>query len=324
MQMCSETMRAAVLVAPEQLEVRSAPVPKPSETQIRVRLEGCGVCGSNLAPFEGRPWFQYPRAAGNPGHEGWGEIDAVGSKVVGWRQGERVAILSYNAYAEYDLATTNAVVRLPPSLEKKPFPGEALGCAANVFRRCDIQPGQKVAVVGVGFLGALLVSLAAGANAEVIAVTRRASALRMAKQMGARHLVPMDEHAKVIQQVKELTGGIGCDRVIEAVGAQWPLDLATEITRERGKLIIAGYHQDGPRQVNMQLWNWRGLDVINAHERDPDSYREGMAEAVQAVVSGRINPLPLYTHTFPLEEINEAFRTMAQRPENFMKALIKL
>jgi len=54
--------------------------------------------------------------------------------------------------------------------------------------------------------------------------------------------------------------------VIEAAGQQWPLDLATELTRERGRLIIAGYHQDGPRQINMQLWNWRGLDVINAHE----------------------------------------------------------
>ena len=75
--------------------------------------------------------------------------------------------------------------------------------------------------------------------------------------------------------VKELTGGAFCDRVIEAVGKQWPLDLAAELTRERGRLIVAGYHQDGPRQVNMQLWNWRGLDVINAHERDPEVYMRG-------------------------------------------------
>ena len=66
----------------------------------------------------------------------------------------------------------------------------------------------------------------------------------------------------------ELTGGRFCDVVIEAVGKQWPLDLAAELAGERGRLIIAGYHQDGLRQVNMQLWNWRGLDVINAHQRD--------------------------------------------------------
>ena len=80
--------------------------------------------------------------------------------------------------------------------------------------------------------------------------------------------------------MKELTDGRWCERVIEAVGLQWPLDLAGELTGERGRLVIAGYHQDGPRQVNMQLWNWRGIDVINAHERDPQRYVDGMRAAV--------------------------------------------
>jgi threonine dehydrogenase-like Zn-dependent dehydrogenase len=319
-----ETMRAAVLSAPGRFTVTYEQLPKPGPNQVRVRLEGCGVCGSNLAPFEGRPWFTYPRQAGEPGHEGWGEIDLVGSAVEGLRPGERVALLSYRAFAEYDIADARAVVPLPPSLEKKPFPGEALGCAMNVFRRCDIQTGQTIAIIGIGFMGALLVSLAARAGANVIAITRRPFALEMARQMGGHHLIPMDDHHKIIEQVKALTNGLFCDRVIEAAGAQWPLDLAGELARERGKLVIAGYHQDGPRQVNMQLWNWRGLDVINAHERDPDIYIQGMKEAVAAVISGRINPLPLYTHTFPLEEINNAFAMMAERPGNFMKALIKL
>jgi threonine dehydrogenase-like Zn-dependent dehydrogenase len=320
----AETMRSAVLAAPGKFELRETPVPQPGPRQVRVRLEGCGVCGSNLAPFEGRPWFQYPRAAGEPGHEGWGEIDALGSEVRGFQKGERVALLSYKAFAEFDLADESAVVRLPPSLEKKPFPGEALGCAMNVFRRCEIEADQTVAIVGIGFLGALLTALAAKAGAQVIAITRRPFALEIAKRMGAAHLIPMEDHASIIEQVKSLTDNAGCDCVVEVVGAQWPLDLAGELTRERGRLVIAGYHQDGPRQVNMQLWNWRGLDVINAHERDPAVYRRGMQDAVDAVVSGRVDPLPLYTHTFPLENINEAFEMMAKRPENFLKALVKL
>jgi threonine dehydrogenase-like Zn-dependent dehydrogenase len=322
--MDQQLMRAAVLQRERHFEIESVPVPIPGKGQVRVRMEGCGVCGSNLPPYEGRSWFQYPRDAGSPGHEGWGEIDQVGDGVAAFERGERVALLSCNAFAEYDVAEASAVVRLPPSLEKKPFPGEALGCAFNVFRRSDIQPGHKVAIVGVGFMGSLLVALAAKAGAEVIAITRRGSALEIARQFGARHLLPMDDHWKIIEHVKSLTDGIGCDRVIEAAGAQWPLDLAAELTRERGRLIIAGYHQDGPRQVNMQLWIWRGLDVINAHERDPRIYRQGMDEAVKAVASGQLDPTPLYTHTFPLEEINKAFETMASRPEGFMKALIQL
>jgi threonine dehydrogenase-like Zn-dependent dehydrogenase len=317
-------MRAATLTAPGQFKVSLVPLPVPSEEEVRVRLEGCGVCGSNLPPFEGRPWFNYPRSAGEPGHEGWGEIDEVGAKVKNFKKGERVALLSYKAFAEYDVASHEALVRLPPSLEKKPFPGEALGCAVNVFRRSDISSGQTVAIIGIGFMGALLTQLAAAAGARVIAITRRRSALEIASSMGAAHCIPMEDHGAIIERVKSLTSGMGCDRVIEAVGAQWPLDLAAELTRERGKLIIAGYHQDGPRQVNMQLWNWRGLDVINAHERDPRIYREGMKHAVEWVTTGKLDPAPLFTHTFALDQINEAFQTLAARPESFMKALIKL
>ena len=317
-------MRAAVLVAPGKFEIAQLPVPQPAPNQVRVRLEGCGVCGSNLPPFEGRFWFEYPRPAGDPGHEGWGEIDAIGSEVKTFRLGERVSLLSYKSFAEFDLAEPTGLVRLPPSLEKKPFPGEALGCAMNVFRRCDVHSGHTIAIIGIGFLGALVSSLAANAGANVIAISRRSFALEIARRMGATHTIPMDDHSKIIDSVKALTGGLGCDRVIEAVGAQWPLDLAGELTRERGKLIIAGYHQDGARQVNMQLWNWRGLDVINAHERDPLIYQRGMEEAVEAVAQGKVDPLPLYTHTFPLEKINDAFQTLAARPEGFMKAIIKL
>jgi len=70
--------------------------------------------------------------------------------------------------------------------------------------------------------------------------------------------------------------------VIEAVGKQWPLVLAAELVRERGRLVIAGYHQDGPRQVKMQLWNWKGLDVINAHQRDLHQYVSGIGAAIDA------------------------------------------
>ncbi|HEX2724969.1 MAG TPA: L-iditol 2-dehydrogenase, partial [Beijerinckiaceae bacterium] len=102
----------------------------------------------------------------------------------------------------------------------------------------------------------------------------------------------------------------------------WPLDLAAELTRERGRLIVAGYHQDGPRQVNMWLWNWRGLDVINAHERDPKIYVQGIREAVEAVASGRIDPAPLYTHRFPLERLGQALDATRDRPDGFLKALV--
>lgn len=316
------SMRAAVLVGPGEMRVETVALPEPPAGQVRIRLEGCGVCASNLTPWAGPDWMQFPTEPGALGHEGWGIVDAVGEGVTGFSPGDRVAALSYKSYSEYDLATADALVHLPETLAGKPFPGEPLGCAMNIFRRSDIQPGQTVAIVGIGFLGALLTRLATDAGAHVIAVSRRPFSLDVARAFGAAETIAMDDHAGIIAQVKELTGGVFCDRVIEAVGKQWPLDLAGELTRERGKLIVAGYHQDGPRQVNMWLWNWRGLDVINAHERDPKVYMQGIREAVEAVASGRLDPAPLYTHSFPLERLGDALDATRDRPDGFLKALV--
>src|SRR5438094_4167296 len=132
--MTAREMRAAVFTGAQRLHVVSLAVPEPGPHDIRIRLEGCGVCASNLPVWEGRPWFAYPLAPGAPGHEGWGRIDAVGREVRGLALGERVAVLSAHAYATYDVAQADAVVPLPASLEGLPFPGEALGCAINVLR----------------------------------------------------------------------------------------------------------------------------------------------------------------------------------------------
>lgn len=315
-------MRAAVLTGPGQMVVAPHPVPEPGPGQLRIRLEGCGVCASNLTPWSGPEWMQYPGEAGGLGHEGWGVVDAIGDGAAGFALGDRVAALSYHSYAEFDLVDADKAVKLPPELAGQPFPGEPLGCAFNIFRRADIEAGQTVAIVGIGFLGALLTRLATDAGARVIAISRRPESLQLAREMGAAETVPMDDHQAIIDRVKALTDGRFCARAIEAVGKQWPLDLATELTAERGKLIVAGYHQDGPRQVNMWLWNWRGIDVINAHERDPAVYIAGIREAVAAVASGRLDPRPLYTDRFPLEQLDRALDATRDRPGGFVKALV--
>jgi threonine dehydrogenase-like Zn-dependent dehydrogenase len=317
-----KTMRAAVLAAPGTIRVDEVRVPEPGPGQVRVRLEGCGVCASNLTPWQGPDWMQFPTEPGSLGHEGWGIVDAVGEGVEELAVGDRVAALSYKSYAEHDIAEASAVVKLPESLAGKPFPGEPLGCAFNIFRRSDIKSGQTVAIVGIGFLGAILTKLATDAGARVIAISRRPFSLDLARHYGAAETIPMDDHYRIIEQVKELTGGTFCDRVIEAVGKQWPLDLAGELVREGGKLIVAGYHQDGPRQVNMQMWNWKGIDVVNAHERDPEVSMQGIREAVEAVASGRLDPTPLYTHSYPLERLGEALDATRDRPDGFLKALV--
>jgi len=215
-------------------------------------------------------------------------------------------------------------VRLPAALDGQPFPGEPLACAMNIFQRADIRACQTVAIVGIGFLGSLLTSLCARANARVIAISRRPFALEIARRCGAAETIPMEDFKFIVDRVRKLTNDLGCERVIEAVGRQEALDLATELTCERGRLIIAGYHQDGLRQVNLQLWNWRGLDVINAHERDKKTYVTGIENAIQAIATKQWEPFPLYTHQFSLDQIGNAFDAMQNRPGQFLKALITI
>ena len=317
-------MRAVVIAGAQKTEIVEAAIPEPSAHEVRVKIEGCGVSLSNVPLWEGRNWFNYPRDAGAPGREAWGRIDAIGSEVKNLSHGDRVTMLSYHAFAEYDLARADEVAPLPRSLLGKPFPGEALASAMNVFRRAWAAPVENVAIVGVGFLGALLTRLAARAGARVIAISRRAFALEAARMMGAAETIALDDHRRVIEEVVELTQGRCCDLVIEATGEQQPLDLAAELTRERGRLVIAGYHQGGPRQVNLQLWNWRGIEVINAHERDPRVYVAGMREAIDAVAHGWLDPSPLYTHVFSLDQIDRAMKVTRSRPDGFLKALITM
>jgi len=317
-------MKAAVIPRPGSIDIAEVPIPTPQDHQVVIRVESCGVCASNLPRWEGKPWFTYPTTPGELGHEGVGEIVGLGSAVDQWQLGDHVAFLSNHAYAEYDVASASEMVLVPEQLGGTCIPGEPVGCAWNIFDRAGIGMASEVAIVGGGFLAALLIQLAVNAGARVMAVTRRPFSPSVREILGQFDSVAFDDPGRSVERVERLTEGRMCDVVIEAAGKQEPLDLAAKLTRIRGRLVIAGYHQDGPRQVDMQLWNWRGIDVINAHERDPAVYVEGIRRAYAAILQGTLNPKPLLTHHLPLSQLGEALEFARLRPEGFMKAIIHL
>jgi threonine dehydrogenase-like Zn-dependent dehydrogenase len=267
-------------------------VPEPGPEDVLVRIEGCGICASGLPLWEGRVWFDYPLEPGMPGHEAWGIVEAVGAQSDAVQPGDRVALLSQHGFAELDTAPAAGCVVLPPELDGEPVPGEALGCAVSVFRRARICPGQRVAVVGMGFLGSLVAQLCDRAGADLVRVRR-----------GER-----------------VDGSF--ETVVEAAGTQGALDTASQLVRERGLLVIAGFHQDGRRTIDLQDWNWRGIDVVNAHERDLDVRVDAVREAVRLVAAGDLDPSRLYTHSFPLSRLEDAFEAARARPTGFVKALM--
>jgi threonine dehydrogenase-like Zn-dependent dehydrogenase len=276
------TARAAVLAAPGRAVFSQRPVPDPGPGEVLVHVEGCGVCGSSLPLWEGRPWFTYPLAAGAPGHEVWGRTD----------DGRRVTGLSGHGFATIDVLRETELVELPEELDDVPFPGEALGCAVNVVRRADVRPDDELAVVGMGFLGTVVARLCEIRGARVTPV-RRGDA-------------PDGEFP----------------RVIEAAGTQASLDTAARLVATGGTLVIAGFHQDGPRTVDLQSWNWRGIDVVNAHERDARVVLEGIEEAVRLAASGELDVAGMVTHSFSLEDLDQAFAAASRRGPGFLKAVV--
>jgi threonine dehydrogenase-like Zn-dependent dehydrogenase len=266
-----------VVAAPRTVHAVASRPPEPREGQVLVRIEGCGVCGSSLPLWEGRPWFTYPLEPGAPGHEAWGRTP----------DGARVAFLTAHGYAEAAAVDEATLVELPAGLDGLPFPGEALGCAVNVVRRARIEPGHRVAVVGMGFLGSAVVQLT---------------------------------NATEVRRNSHVEGEF--DRVIECAGTQSALDTASRLVAAGGMLVIAGFHQDGLRTVDLQSWNWRGIDVVNAHEREPQRSVEGMREAVRLAADGALDVERLVTHVFPLERLGEAFEAACTRPSGFVKAVV--
>lgn len=314
-------MRTSVIESPQNIVIRNCDLPAIGDDEVLVRLEGTGVCASNLPVWEGREWFRYPIDPGAPGHEGYGSVAATGESVTDVKTGDKVTFLSQHAYAEYDKAHFTEIVRLPVHTGKKPFPGEPAACAVNVIRRSEVQQGQTVLLVGAGFLGCLLIQLLKYSGVYVIAVSRRQTSLNYAKLAGADHVISFDDYNYCLKQLKDLFPE-GLPRIIEATGTQKALDLATEMISVRGRMIVAGYHQDGPRMVNMQAWNWKGIDVINAHERNPSEYITGLKEATRLTELNVLQPDKFITHYIDFKNINEAFRLLSERPENFMKAVI--
>lgn len=317
-------MHSATLIEPRQFRIDSLDTPEPGAGEVRIRVRGCGVCGSDMGPWKGIPGLSYPMQPGAPGHEVFGTVESVGPGVEGFTAGQPVTALTYRAYSEYDLAQAGSVIPLPESLADRAVLGEPVACAVNVMRRAGVQEGDTVVLLGTGFLGTLLLQLVRRHRpGRVVAVSRRKMDGGLAERLGVDEVLTYDDD--VCGRIGAVIGGRGgrmADVVIEATGKQAPLDLATNLTRVRGRLIVAGYHQDGPRTVNMQLWNWHGIDVINAHERDPEVYRSGMEEGVRLLAAGELDLDPLITHTFPLADINQAFRMTEERPAGFLKSLV--
>ncbi len=311
-------MKIAVLEAPHRFSLVDESMPTVAPDQVLVRAAACGVCSSDLHPWE-HDAGGYPRRLG---HEVSGVVERVGEAVTTLKPGDPVAAwVTGRGYAEFVAVDADACLPagdVPLDLAL----AEPLACAVNAVELADVRLGDDVVLIGAGFMGNLVQKLIGlrGPRHLIVADTRP-DALVRAAAMGATRTVDVTSES-LRDVVQELTEGRGADVSFEATGVQAALTTLGEVTRMSGKTVIVGYHQDGNRELPLGYWNWMAFQIVNAHFRDVTTIMRGMRVGMRLLTSGRLSLEGLVSHRFPLTEIDQAFTTAIEKPPGFVKATV--
>jgi L-iditol 2-dehydrogenase len=312
-------MKIAVLSGPQRFEVVDAPVPDIAPDEVLVRTAACGVCASELDMWEGRGADPFPLY---PGHEVSGTVAAVGAEVQGVREGDPVAVWATGrGFAEY-VAVKAEYCRPADGVPVEEALAEPLACAANAVELADVRLADDVVIIGAGFMGNLVQQLVQlrGPRSVVVADTR-ADALERAAKLGATRTVDVTSES-LEAAVAEVTGGVGADITFEVTGTQAALRGVGDVTRMSGKIAIVGYHQGEPRSIPLGHWNWMAFQIVNAHFRDVATIMRGMSVGMRLLTSGTLSLEGLVTHSYALEDVNEAFATAVEKPQGFVKSTV--
>lgn len=314
-------MRASILQAPMKSKVEELPIPPVKPDEVLIRVEACGVCASEVHRWErGTP--ELPQRLG---HEPAGVVEEVGEEVDSLKPGDRVAAFASGkgAFAEYVVVDEKDAIPFGRHVPFEAALAEPLGCLVSGLERTPIHIGDRAAVIGCGFMGLVLIQLLRLRGAvEITAVDIREDALVKASEMGAGRTCRPDKLTEADQVTQWSQIGQGFDAVFETTGAQKALNLAGDITAVHGVLSIVGWHQDGIRSVNVGLWNWKALTVINAHERRRETILASMRAGMAVVEAGLIDVETLVTHRYRLSEVDKAFREFQAKPPGFTKAVV--
>ncbi|WP_327364163.1 MULTISPECIES: zinc-dependent alcohol dehydrogenase family protein [unclassified Streptomyces] len=337
-------MRGAVIHAPGDVRFESLDDPKllhPTDAIIRTAVT-C-VCGSDLWPYRGAEPIGDPHPMG---HEYVGFVEEVGSEVTSVRPGQFVI----GSFATSDNTCANCLggfqsnclhrefmstcqadsVRIPNAqgtlVATDEVPGEELwpsllavsdvmGTGWWAADAAEVKPGSTAVVVGDGAVGLCAVIAAKERGAErIIAMSRHASRQKLAREFGATDIVT-ERGDEGVARIKELTGGIGADSVLECVGTAQAMQQALHSARPGGNVGFVGV----PHGVSVD-----GQELFFSHvglRGGPAPVRRYLPDLIDRVLSGRIDPGKVFDLTLPLEQVADGYRAMDER--RAIKALLK-
>lgn len=324
-------MKAAVFHGPEEgLRVEDYPTPEPGPDEVLVKVAACGVCHTDLHYLDhGTPTFKTPPMV--LGHEIAGTLaspDPTGRLEEGdhvllpaviscgtcaaCRTGrenicENGIMLGNNidgGYAEYLTVPARDVFALPPEIPL--IEGSIIADALTtpyhaVMHRGEVEPGDRVVVVGCGGVGLNVVQMAAAIGARVVAVDISATKLEWAERLGAEAVLNPSETERPDKALRGLTGG-GADVAFEAVGRAETQQLAVNAVKTGGRVVFVGYSPT-TMELNAGRVMYRELEIVGSLGCRPVDY----PRVIDLVRQGRVQVVELVNGRFALDEVNEAF-----------------
>jgi L-iditol 2-dehydrogenase len=338
-----QQMKAVVFHAKNDVRVQSIPVPPCGEEEIRVAVEACAVCGSDLKAYQsGNPRLKPPITMG---HEFTGQVETVGAKVHGFTVGQRVVMatsiscgtcyycrrgwnnlclnldpmgFSYpGGMAEYVVIPAVAIrnghlVKVPEGLAPEHAAlAEPVSCAVNCAETCGIQPGDSVVVVGAGPMGIINLNVAREFGAgKVILAQREGKRLEQARRFACDRLVDSTNEDLAAVVLAE-TGGLGADCIIVAAPSAAAQEQALSLVRKKGCVCLFASLPVGGSLLSLdsRRIHYGEIRLVGAS----DSTARQVARALEILQNPGFPRQELASHVLPLEQIARAFELMLAR-----------
>jgi L-iditol 2-dehydrogenase len=341
-------MKSLLLSEYSHLEIADVPVPAVGAEEVLVRVEACGICGSDVHGYDGSSGRRIPPIV--MGHEAAGTIAAVGSAVRGFKEGDRVTFDStvycgecqycargeinlcdnrqvigvscgdyrrHGAFAEYVAIPQRILYHLPDHFDfAEAAMLEAVSVALHGVRVSLASGGETALVIGAGMIGLLTLQAARAAGCARVFITDvDETRLNLARQVGADEALHLSGD-ELAAEVKRLTGGHGVDLAYEAVGRNETVAAAIDCTRKGGTVTLIG---NIVPEVTLPLQK-----VVTRQLRLQGSCASAgeYPQAIDLIASGKIKVKPLITAVATLEDGPGWFDRLHAREPNLMKVIL--
>lgn len=291
-------------------------VDDPQDLEVQVQGGACGICSWDIATAKLGSRMT-PMAP--PGHEGVGYVVKVGRGVKGLKEGDRVA---GGGFATVRNLLAERVYQIPDSpLADEFWIVEPVSCAVTGIDHCRIKAGDRIAVIGTGFMGLLILQgLRHSPLDQLVAIDVVQPRLDLAKALGAHEIVNSAtlDRAELVEALKARD----FDVVVDTSGAQAGLDLATDIVKRGGLINLFGWLKGEIATFNPTKWHGGGFTIVNS--APASKVRDPFPPAIRLIHQGIIDLRPLVTHVQPLAEYPALMDQILHGDSDYIKGVITL